>query len=116
MATLEANFVDGTAAKTFRENLIDRLKELFTYGFLSEAESFSDGSPGTGDPASLSTNTHTLTGSYTNTPLAILIPKSDWHVYISSVNTTTVVVGIGAYGSGLTVDYDLLIISTDIPA
>jgi len=116
MATLASQFADGQTAQTFRENLIDRLTELYTVGFIAEKQSFSDGSPGTGDPAALDTNTHTLTGSYTNTPHVILIPKSDWHCYISSVNTTTVVVGIGAYGSGTTVDYDILVISTDIPS
>ena len=116
MSDLNTQFVDGQAAQTFRENLIDRLEELFTVGFLSEVQSFSDGSPGTGDPAGLSTNTHTLTGSYTNTPKAILVSKSDWHIYLSSINTTTAVVGVGSFGSGSTLDYDILIFSTDIPA
>lgn len=110
----KVSITDGMSAVNVRTNINNMFTELYTYGFLSEKQAFSAGSPGTGDPAGLDTNTHTLTGSYTSTPLAILIPKSDWHVYISSVNTTTVVVGIGAYGSGTTVDYDLLIISTDI--
>ena len=105
---------NGMAAASVRSNINAMFTELYTYGFMSEKQSFSDGSPGTGDPASLTTNTHTLTGSYTSTPIAILIPKSDWHVYISSVNTTTVVVGVGAYGSGSSLDYDIIIISTDI--
>jgi len=116
MSTLATQFANGQAAATFRTNLISRLTELFTIGFISETQAFSDGSPGTGEPSALTTNTHTLTGSYTNTPKAILVPKTDWNIYISSINTTTCVVGIGAYGSGATVDYDLIIISTDIPA
>jgi len=110
----KVTITDGMSAYNVRTNINSMFTNLFTYGFLSEKQAFSDGSPGTGEPSALSTNTHTLSGSYTSTPVAILVPKSDWNVYISSINTTTVVVGIGAYGSGATVDYDLIIISTDI--
>jgi hypothetical protein len=115
MSILEVQFADGQAAQTFRENLIARLEELFAYGFFSEVIARSSGTPSSGDPAGLTTISHTISG-YTNTPKVILIPKSDWHCYISSVSNVSIVVGVGAYGSGTTLDYDLIVTSTDIPA
>jgi len=110
----KVTITDGMSAYNVRTNINSMFTNLFTYGFFSEKLVRSGGTPSSGDPATLDEVTHTLVGSYTSTPVAILIPKCDWHIYISSVNTTTVVVGVGAYGSATTLDYDILILSTDI--
>ena len=99
-------------ADTFRTKLNNMFTELYTYGFMKATIARSAGTPSTGDPASFDTVTHTITG-YTAAPKVILIPKCDWHVYISSVSNTTIVVGVGI-GSGTTLDYDLIVVSTDI--
>ena len=104
---------DGVSALNFRTYLNNMFTELYTYGFMKATIARSSGSPSSGDPASFDEVVHTITG-YTNTPKVILIPKSDWSIYIKSVTNTTITVGIGASGSGITVDYDLVIISTDI--
>jgi len=104
---------DGVSALNFRTYLNNMFTELYTYGFMKATIARSAGTPSTGDPASFDTVTHTITG-YTNAPKVILIPKCDWHVYISSVSNTTIVVGVGSFGSGITLDYDLVVISTDI--
>jgi len=109
----KVTITDGMSAVNVRTNINSMFTELYTYGFFSETIARSSGTPSSGDPAGLTTISHTISG-YTNTPKVILIPKSDWHCYISSVSNTTIVVGVGAYGSGLTLDYDLLVISTDI--
>jgi len=105
--------VDGMSAKNFLDYTYAMFQELYTYGFLSETIARSSGTPSSGDPASFNSISHTISG-YTATPIVIPISKSDWSIYISSVSNTTIVVGIGAYGSGVTVDYDLLVISTDV--
>ena len=110
MALVE--IVDGMSAVNVLANINAMFTSLFTKGFLSDIIARSSGTPASGDPASFNSISHTISG-YTATPKIILIPKSDWHCYISSVNATTIVVGIGT-GSGVTVDYDLLVISTDV--
>ena len=106
---------DGLAAVTFRGNLISYFEKALKYGFISEKIARSSGTPSTGDPAGLTSISHTISG-YTIAPEAILIPKSDWYCYISSVSNTKIVVGVGSFGSSVTIDYDILIISKDIPA
>ena len=101
---------NGETAANFRTYLNAMFTELYTYGWFAEKLVRSGGTPSSGDPAALDTVTHTLVGTYSAAPMAILIPKCDWHCYISSVSTTTVVVGVGAYGSGTTLDYDILIV------
>jgi len=109
----KVSITDGMSAVNVRTNINAMFTSLFTYGFFTEVVARSSGTPSSGDPASFDSISHTISG-YTAAPKVILIPKSDWHVYISSVNATTIVVGIGAYGSGVTVDYDLLVTSTDV--
>jgi len=105
---------DGASALSVRTNINAMFTNLFTYGFFAEKLVRSGGTPSTGDPAALDTVSHTLVGTYTAAPIAILIMKCDWHCYISSVSTTTVVVGVGSFGSGITLDYDILILSRDV--
>ena len=104
---------NGMSAANVRAYINAMFTELYTYGFLSETIARSSGTPSSGDPASFDSISHTISG-YTATPKVILIPKSDWSIYISSVSNTTIVVGIGASGTGITVDYDLIVISTDV--
>ena len=110
MALVE--IVDGMSAVNVLANINAMFTSLFTEGFLSETIARSSGTPSSGDPASFNSISHTISG-YTATPIVIPISKSDWSIYISSVSNTTIVVGIGT-GSGVTVDYDLLVISTDV--
>lgn len=100
---------NGLAAVTYRENLISYFTELYAYGVFTEKIARSTGTPSTGDPAGLSTISHTITG-YTAAPVVIPIPKCDWHIYVSSVSSSEIVIGVGSYGSGTTLDYDLLLI------
>lgn len=101
---------DGETGLSIRTKLNEMFAELYGgEGGYKEKLTRSSGTPSTGDPASLTTITHTFVNSYSSAPDVILVPKSDWHVYIVSVNTTTVIVGVGAYGSGSTLDYDLVV-------
>jgi len=104
---------DGVSALNFRTYLNNMFTELYTYGFMKATIARSAGTPSTGDPASFDEVVHTITG-YTLAPKVILIPKCDWHVYISSVTNTTITVGVGSFGSGTTLDYDLIVVSVDI--
>lgn len=107
MAKVE--ITDGMSALNVRTNINNMFTELFK-GVISEVLARSGGSPSSGDPAGLDTVTHSFVGSYSSAPYVIIINKCDWHIYISSVSTSQVVVGVGAYGSGTTLDYDLLVI------
>jgi len=105
---------NGDSGNTFRTNLNAMLTELYAGdGGFKEVVARGDGTPGTGDPLTLTTITHDITASgYSAAPTVIIIPKSDWHVYIISVTTTTITVGVGSNGSGTTLDYDLALFPT----
>lgn len=106
----QVTITDGMSALNVRTNINSMFTELYTLGTIAEKLSRSGGSPSSGDPASLDTVTHSFAGSYSKAPIVVPINKCDWHIYISSVSTSQVVVGVGAYGSGTTLDYDLLVI------
>lgn len=101
---------NGETAANVRSYLNAMFTELFAgEGGYIEKEARSSGVPGSGDPADLDEIDHLITAGYSTAPTVILINKCDWHVYIKAVTTTTVTVGVGSFGSGSVLDYDLIV-------
>jgi len=75
-------------------------------GRLKETLARSSGAPATGDPLDLTIVTHDFTRTYSSAPTIILTKKCDWDIYLVSVSTTQVVIGVGGQGTSTEAEFD----------